>query len=352
MLKRFFLIILSLILIVSCFAFISCSSDDEIVQPDATNALKLRPLYLPSLQQEDSLIYEMWVANITVVREVVYMDELASLGQFFWDAENATFQNKWEFPRKGRDVFNLPEGRVADDFDIMFITIEQYPDDDPEMAMNGIFQGQIIPDYPDLTMEAIGGYNEAFGSYALATITDYDLSDETGNEASGIWFAGVEIGEDFTYENLILGLSLPIFLETTNLSYEGWVYMDSWPKPLSLGKFKNPYFRDLSNPYVDNKYAPLVPGEDFLKNAPRGFEFPLSLIGNKGDSTAVFITIEPCPDPDPKNPFPIICMSRNLPLLEDENDSPERKWHQTVQLGNRYSTMPKIEVNRTAAVED
>ncbi len=349
MLKRFFLIILSLILIVSTFIFIGCSDDDNIVQPDATNALKLRPLYLPSLKQADSLIYEMWVANITVIREVVYMDEVASLGQFFWDDENAKFMNKWEFPRKGGDVFNLPEGKVADDYDLMFITMEQYPDDDPEMALNGVLQGAIIPDYPDLTMKYSGGFDEASGVYVLASLTDHNLD---VNEGAGIWFTYTETGNDFEYENLELGLYLPIMIEEANFIYEAWVYMDSWSKPLSLGKFRNPLFRDLDNPYVDNKYAPLLPGEDFLRNPPRGFEFPLDLVGHEGDSTAVFITIEPYPDPDPKNPFPIICMSRNLPLLQDANDTPSRKWHQTMVLGNRFSTMPKIEVVRTAAVEE
>ena len=349
MLKRFFLIILSLILIVSIFAFVGCSDNDEIVQPDATNALKLRPLYLPSLKQADSLIYELWVANITVVREVVYMDEVASLGQFFWDAENAEFLSKWEFPRREDDVFNLPDGKVADDYDLMFITIEPYEDDDPEMSMNGILQGAIILDYPELTMTYSGGYNRASGFYVLASLTDHDLEE---NEGAGIWFTFTEIGNTFDYENLEMGLEMPIIPEDADYIYEAWVYMDRWPKPLSLGKFRNPFFRDLDNPYVDNKYAPLLPGEDFLKNAPRGFEFPLDLVGNKGDSTAVYITIEPYPDPDPKNPFPIICLSRNLPLLKDEDDKQSRKWHQNMQLGNRYSTMPKIEVVRTAAVED
>jgi hypothetical protein len=350
MLKRFFLIILSLILIVSTFAFIGCSSDDEIVQPDATNALKLRPLYLPSLKQDDSLIYEMWVANITVVREVVYMDEVASLGQFFWDAENAEFLSKWEFPRREDDVFNLPEGKVADDYDLMFITIEPYEDDDPEMSMNGILQGAIILDYPELAMTFSGGFDEASGAYVLASLTDHDLEE---NEGAGIWFTFAEAGNDFSYENLELGLEeLPIIPEDADYIYEAWVYMDRWSKPLSLGKFRNALFRDLDNPYVDNKYAPLLPGEDFLRNAPRGFEFPLNLVGNKGDSTAVYITIEPYPDPDPKNPFPIICMSRNLPLLSGPSADTSKLYHQTMELGNRYSTMPKVEVVRTAAVED
>jgi len=352
MIKRFALSILSLIVIFSAFVLIGCEKDTAGPEAEGNTALVLNPEFLPTLLEEDNLIYELWVAKITVIREVIYMDDVASLGKFLWDSWAYEFLNDRGSPRKGGNVFNMPEGEIVDDYEFMFITIEPFPDPDPEMALNGALQGTINPEFSVLTMKFASEFNEASGHYLISTLTDYDLSDGTGNEASGLWFAYIETGNTFEYENLRLGLELPIFTEEANFTYEGWVYKEEWPRPLSLGKFRNPYFRDLNNPYIDNRYAPLLPGEDFLENPPSGFDFPLSLIGLEGDSTAVYITIEPYPDPAPDSPFPIIFLSRNLPLKEAVSDRDSRYWHKAEALGLRYSTMPQIKVERTAAYED
>jgi hypothetical protein len=77
------------------------------------------------------------------------------------------------------------------------------------------------------------------------------------------------------------------------------------------------------------------------------------LVGSsKNDSTAVFITMEPYPDPAPRDPFPLILLSRNLPFLTDTVDMIKNKAHVTMNLGNRYSALPRIEVTRSAPDRD
>jgi len=158
-------------------------------------------------------------------------------------------------------------------------------------------------------------------------------------------------GADFTFDNLLRGLNLPVLSEDATLIYEAWVYRDGFKRPLSLGKFRNSFYRDFSNPYIDNKYSPQFPGEDFLMNAPSGFDFPLSLVGLTGDSTSVYITMEPYPDPFPKEPFPLVLLSRNLPLRDNVDVDPNTLTHNLYTLGNRYTELPQIEVTRTAATK-
>jgi hypothetical protein len=56
------------------------------------------------------------------------------------------------------------------------------------------------------------------------------------------------------------------------------------------------------------KNGPRLPGEDFTKNAPKGFAFPTDL---RGAST--FISVEPFPDNDECNPFIIKPLSHKIP---------------------------------------
>jgi hypothetical protein len=350
MLKKSLVTILSLLVLTSSLFVWGCSNDDGNGPQVLDNtALKLRPLGLPSVLEENNLIYELWVTDTTDAAT------LTSLGQFFWNKESYEFINTLGFPRS--DVFNLPGGKTTDDYNMMYITIEPYPDTSKAMSQNNLLRGRIIPSYPILKIKVDESLSQIAGTYALTSMTDFNLStdDSSSHEISGIWFINYET-TPFTYSNLEVGLDLPSIPASKNYTYEGWVYMEGWQQPLSLGKFRNPNYRDMNNPYVDDKYAPLVPGEDFLNNqeAPSWIRdmFPLELVGNPDDSVSmVYITLEPYPDPNPQEPFPLILMSRNLPLLRDLNDLKIRRAHQVMVLGNRYLYLPVIEVTRTAAVD-
>ena len=349
--KKLLLSLSALFLLSSVLLFTGCSEDDfdyTGLGIEEKGALKLTPIDLPTLTAEDSVIYEFWVATIdSVDREEIWLDT-TSLGKFFWN--KTAYQFMTETGEARSDVFNLPEGKTSADYDILIITFEPYPDDDPAMARNALLRTYLNPKFVVNEMEFQKGLNTATGYYTLATITDHDLNTQ---EISGLWFVFMETGS-FLYENLEIGLiDLKPFELEDNFFYEGWVYKDPWPRPLSLGKFKNPNYRDLSNPYIEDQYAPLVPGEDFLQNKPEGFEgidYPFDLVGLVGDSTAVYVTIEPDPDPFPNEPFPLMILSRNLPLKNDTTENSKNQTHRIVRMGNRYTTLPKIEVTRADPV--
>jgi hypothetical protein len=348
MLKKSLVTILSLLFLTSSLFVWGCSNDDGNGPQTLDNtALKLRPARLPSIDSEDGLIYELWVVDTNDSAS------LTSLAQFFWSSESYEFINTLGFPRS--NVFNLPRGMTTDDYNMMYISIEPYPDTSDAMSQNNILSGRIIADYPILEIIPDESLVDVTGSYILTSMTDFNLrvDQPQAHEISGVWFINIET-TPFSYANMQVGLDLPSIPASKNYTYEGWVYMDGWERPLSLGKFRNVNFRDMSNPYVDDLYAPLVPGEDFLNNskAPSWIKdmFPLELVGEIGDSVSqVFITLEPYPDPDPQDPFSMVIMSRNLPFLRDATDLKIRKAHQVMVLGNRYSTLPTIEVTRTAA---
>lgn len=348
MLKKSLVTILSLLVLTSSLFVWGCSNDDGNGPQILDNtALKLKPLALPSISEEDNLTYELWVVDTTDV------STLASLGQFFWNRDSYEFISTLGFPRS--DVFDLPRGKTTDDYNMMYISIEPYPDTSDAMSQNNFLRGQILPDYPILKIKVDEALKEMAGTYILTSMTDFNLEadDTSAHEISGIWFINYET-TPFDYSNLQVGLDLPSIPVEKNYTYEGWIFMQGWDRPLSLGKFRNPNYRDMSNPYIDDKYAPLVPGEDFLNNqkAPSWLrnQFPVQLVGNPNDSLSeVFITLEPYPDPNPQDPFYFVLMSRNLPFQRDANDLKIRKAHQIMMLGNRYLYLPTIEVTRTAA---
>ncbi len=343
--KRLLLVVFSTFLLAAMAVFTGCDDDENIVVSNQNTAFKLKPMFMPTIMPEDSVVFELWAHTDTLDSEPV------SLGKFFWDDDRAQFMNEFGFSRS--DIFNLPRGMTTEEYAMLSVTLEPYPDPSNEPSNSMILDVPIIAEFPILEMEFDSLHSVSTGSYVLSTLTDNNLDalDESANEAAGVWFATLEGGASFTYGNLEVGLFMPVIPQDANVIYESWVFKEGFPRPLSMGKFRHPQFRDLENPYVDNKFAPLLPGEDFLRNEPSGFDFPLTLVANKGDSTAVFITLEPYPDPFPREPFPFIMMSRNLPFLTGPSDAVSNRVHKVLVLGNRFSTLPKIEVTRTAAIK-
>jgi hypothetical protein len=346
MFKNSLIAVLVSLFLGACFLFLGCDDDENGPQILDNTALKIEPAGLPSVMESDGLAYELWVAD------TLEESTLASLGKFFWDNEAYEFLNLLGSPRS--DVFNLPEGKTTSDYNLVFLTFEPYPDTDEEGSLNYAMSARIVEEFPILRMKFDESFAEALGVYVLTSLSDFNLdeTDTAAYEISGLWFAAVSAG-DFDYGSLTPGLVVPTLSQDANMTYEGWVYMQGWEEPLSLGKFRNAQFRDYSNPYIDDQYAPLFPGEDFLMpdDAPPWIinDFPLVLVGDRGDTASqVFITLEPYPDPDEANPFPLVLLSRNLPFLTGPSDRKISKAHRAVTMGNRYISLPTITVTRTA----
>lgn len=159
------------------------------------------------------------------------------------------------------------------------LTIEPYPDADPNPTNTHILAGDFVSNSATLTIaapEALGNnFTSAKGKYVLATPSDGD----NNNEKSGLWFIGTLPPS--------AGLELPTLPE--GWIYEGWAVIDG--KPISTGTFTGASGADSFNGFSGALGTPSFPGEDFIKNAPSGVTFPTDLSGK----TAV-ISIEPFPD--------------------------------------------------------
>jgi len=167
------------------------------------------------------------------------------------------------FQEGGEQTFHF-DTPIAD-IEKVVITIE--PEEDPDAGPSGIIvlAGDVVDGGVDLAFPV--DFSDAAGSAILATPTDGNSEDET----SGVWF-----------------LSIP-GPEAAGWVYEGWGVYEGTPLP--TGKFtaadEGDDFDGFSGTAAD---APPFPGEDFLRNAPDGVDFPIDLAD--GESLAV-ISVEP-----------------------------------------------------------
>jgi hypothetical protein len=344
-------IFVALVICTLCLTVIwSCGKDDIPVIPPHIfgDAIELQPYDLPSLNA--NICYELWLVDIDHTydadsNEVRIINEEMSLGRFYWD--NARYEFSDLNGNVISNIFHTVDARNVYDFNTLMITFEAV-EDDGIRANNGLIYADIefgqpvhgIFNFfgtasPDVVMELEDpDENRMTADYVLRTHSD-DGNPDT-DIASGIWFHSFVQGQ--TGQVFAQTLLLPPFTESANFTYEGWVKMPgSLPRPISTGKFKVPYFEDWSNPHTGS-YAYLgIPGEDFLINPPDGFEglFPLVLIGDGTDT--VFITIEPYPDPDPLDPFPL--------RIFDEGELPADSSFltRTFHMRNMYGLLPSFD---------
>ena len=159
------------------------------------------------------------------------------------------------------------------------LTIEPFPDTDPNPTKTHLLAGDFVTNNATLTIGApealANNFTSAKGKYVLATPSD----GENTNEKSGIWFIGSLPPT--------AGLELPTLPE--GWKYEGWAVING--KPVTTGTFSSLSGADAFSGFSGASGTPPFPGEDFIKNAPSGVTFPTDLSGK----TAV-ISIEPYPD--------------------------------------------------------
>ena len=173
---------------------------------------------------------------------------------------------------------------VLDNATKFILTIEPFPDSNTAPTDTHILAGNFSGSSADLSIsapEALGNnFSTAKGNYVLATPSDGDGN----NENSGLWFINLPPSA---------GLTLPIL--PAGWKYEGWAVING--NPISTGTFTDPAKADAFSGFSGTLGTPPFPGEDFLKNAPNGFTFPVNLANGKA-----VISIEPYPDNSPK-PF-------------------------------------------------
>ncbi len=157
------------------------------------------------------------------------------------------------------------------------------------------------------------------GTYILATPTNGADSDE----AAGVWFIDPEGGPSAGLADLP---ALP-----PGWTYEGWAV--SAGRPITTGRFDDPASADDFDGHSGDQNGPLFPGEDLLRNAPDGADFPADL----ADGTSkVVVSVEPDvdgTDPTGAAPFSIKPLVADVP--EDHDD------HTPAELNPNLGTVPE-----------
>lgn len=183
----------------------------------------------------------------------------------------------------------LPNGEFRTDLELsrataIVITIEPNGDTDAVPSATKVLAGAVSGGSATISIsapEALGNsFASASGRFVLATPTDADMT----TEQSGLWFLDNSSGTPAA------GLVLPTL--PAGWKYEGWAVVGG--TPLTTGRFIRPTGADERSPFSGPLPGPPFPGEDFLRNAPSGITFPLSLRGGMA-----VITVEPEPDDSP-----------------------------------------------------
>ncbi len=173
--------------------------------------------------------------------------------------------------------------------DAIAVTIEPSPD--PRRAPSSVIVLMGMPSGDAARLRFPINLSRISGNFILATPTD----DAMTNETAGVWFLRIADG-------MKPSLNLP------KLPAAGWVW-EGWgvtqKTPLTTGRFRSARGADRSSPFSGPNAGPPFPGEDFLRNLPRGISSPVNL----SDGTSmIVVTLEPDirgKDPTGKKPFAI-----------------------------------------------
>ena len=88
--------------------------------------------------------------------------------------------------------------------------------------------------------------------------------------------------------------------------YEAWVEIQG--RPFTTGRFYHVYGHDFDSPHNGPlPFIPAMPGEDYIVNPPKGYDFPTDIRGEP-----IFVTIEPYPD-DSRDPFTLMPLWDTIP---------------------------------------
>ncbi len=222
----------------------------------------------------------------------------------------------------GSDQFNVgsdgrfinPQGQVISntlsmtsnvaDASVLFLVINGKGDSPVVPSSKRVLAGALTAGAATLQLsheEGLGvDFSAASGQFVVATPTDADGS----NERSGVWFGTRSGGAG----GFAPSLELP---ELPNgWRYEGFVELSDGTT-LPTGTFSRGDRVDDAALFFGGD-SPVVPGEDFLVNAPDGVTFPVDLAG-----ATVFITAELTDDDDVSAPSSVRVLSGTVPAGAD-----------------------------------
>ena len=203
----------------------------------------------------------------------------------------------------------------AYDYNMIAITLEPFPNDDPAPSPSIIALSSVDSDKSTFMRFPLS-IGAPQSSFTIGTFSDGHYKERgqpLSDEFNGIWFLSLtyEGGTKDTNEFYAQGLDLPV-LPDTGFLYEGWVTLTGGDT-LSTGKFFSPSYIDYDNSHCFDGAIPNFPGEDFLLHKPDGYP-SLRWPPNMLRGGMAFVTLEPNPDNEVTRPSPFIVMSGNLPV--------------------------------------
>jgi hypothetical protein len=285
-----------------------CSTEERIAPPPGADgpAVTLTVANLPVLP--GGHCYELWATFYLFpgppgAPAPSHDEGYLSLGRFVVDSSGAM-----RAPDGTAALFPIPEGKSAQLFDDMIVTVEQTGaasdtgERDPGPVLLG---GKVVGDERDGRADLSPAYDDAFGSdfssctgvCAIIAPTSTDPADSS----SGVWFVTDRAAPAAGLVNL------PVLPE--GWMYEGWVVRRDAPGAYtSTGRFVRPDSADSDGPGAGAGSLPgwNFPGQDFLTG-------PLARPDLASPSYWFMVTLEPEPDP---SPFP-----SGLRVLSSENAS-------------------------------
>lgn len=276
-LKHFFLTLAAFLMIAAA------SCDDAGVTPPG-NAGEFSASLKP-IDKNIEGVYELWASVETVLdhEEGAYR----SLGRFMMDVSGAVKDTSGgDFTPNMSKIPNI--NSVGD----VIVTIQPpgYFDTipsnikiigGPKTQHGSSYVFTLNMGYSDI-LPASNGFASSTANFVLASSTGAFASAEF---EKGLWFSGDTAGST-------AGLTLPVLSDTTEWTYQAWVYERNNPANIyNMGRFDDPDTSDGFNQCQSSNAPWQKPGQDWLLiNCPAGLPQITNL---NSDVYDVFITLEP-----------------------------------------------------------
>ena len=248
--------------------------DDDAMEEGSVPIVQLQFAGLPVLG--GASVYEGWA---------IVDGQPVSTGRFVVDEVGAQFGDDGE----PIDHFVI-DATAATAF---VLTLEPTVDDDPAPSDIHLLGGDVVDGTAQLSVDhptaLATNFAETAGSVEIVVPTAPDSPIDT----AGVWF----------FSNGAGSLTLPAL--PAGWVYEGWAVFDGIP--VTTGRFTDPNAADDFDGFSGDESGPATPGEDFIRNAPDGLEFPRSAAG-----ATVVVSVEPAQDDSPA-PFVLKPLIGELP---------------------------------------
>jgi hypothetical protein len=273
----------------------ACTDDHDTTGPQGSSTVTFSFQRLEPLPA--GLNYQAWALEqdgAAFVGHPLAVFDVNESGQLVTPVSGSLITSGFPVPLDPEDVFGFGLSIEASNTPVIISSAT--------FLMGGPVAGGVAQMTTDFWFGIDLDFSGAQGRYILATPTD----DDGTNELSGLWFLDPFQGPSAP------GLALPAVGD--GWDYEGWVEVDG--RTLSTGKFLRVDAADGGFSFGGTIPGPDVPGEDFLRLAPTGLEFPTDLSGGK-----VFVTIEPWQhwDVAPDEPFFIRLLEADIPADANPN---------------------------------